>query len=63
MGFSSKSYKVRDPVTVQSNEPVREKTNNLGSEQVQHKPACIVTEDDLRLEIMDLERKGIVLSV
>ena len=27
------------------NEPVREKTNNLGSDQVQHKPGCTVTED------------------
>ena len=26
-------------------EPVREKTNNLGSYQVRHKPACTVTED------------------
>ena len=26
-------------------EPVREKTNNLGSDQVQHKPDCTVTED------------------
>ena len=26
-------------------EPVREKTNNLGSDQVQHKPVCTVTED------------------
>ena len=25
-------------------EPVREKTNNLGSDQVQHKPTCTVTE-------------------
>ena len=25
-------------------EHVREKTNNLGSDQVRHKPACIVTE-------------------
>ena len=25
-------------------EPVREKTNNLGSDQVQHKPGCTVTE-------------------
>ena len=25
-------------------EPVREKTNNLGSDQVRHKPACTVTE-------------------
>ena len=27
------------------NEPVREKTNNLGSDQVRHKPDCTVTED------------------
>ena len=26
-------------------EPVCEKTNNLGSDQVQHKPGCTVTED------------------
>ena len=26
-------------------EPVREKTNNLGSDQVRHKPDCTVTED------------------
>ena len=25
-------------------EPVREKTNNLGSDQVRHKPGCTVTE-------------------
>ena len=25
--------------------PVREKTNKLGSDQVQHKPGCTVTED------------------
>ena len=28
-----------------TNEPVREKTNNLDSDQVQHKPGCTVTED------------------
>ena len=27
------------------NEPVHEKTNNLGSDQVRHKPGCTVTED------------------
>ena len=27
-------------------EPVCEKTNNLGSDQVRHKPGCTVTEDD-----------------
>ena len=26
-------------------EPVHEKTSNLGSDQVQHKPGCTVTED------------------
>ena len=26
-------------------EPVHETTNNLGSDQVQHKPDCTVTED------------------
>ena len=27
------------------NEPVREKTNNLGSNQARHKPGCTLTED------------------
>ena len=31
------------------------KTNNFGSDQVRHKPGCTVTEDDWRLEILDLE--------
>ena len=44
------------------NEPVHEKTNNWGSDQVQHKPACTVTEADQKLEISDLGRRGIVLS-
>ena len=34
---------------------INEKTNNLGTDQVQHKPGCIVTEDGYRLEILDLE--------
>ena len=41
-------------------EPVREKTNNYG---FRHKPGCTVTEDGSRLEILDLESTGIVLSV
>ena len=49
--------------SVIKNEPVSEKTNNLGSYQVQHKPGCTVTEDGKRLEILDLESQGIVLSV
>ena len=44
-------------------EPVREKTNNLGSDQVRHKPGCTVTEKGYRLKIFDLESRGIVLSV
>ena len=46
-----------------TNQPRREKTNNMVSEQVRHKPVCTVTETDLRLEILDLESRGIVLSV
>ena len=30
---------------ITSFEPVCEKTNNLGSDQVRHKPGCTVTED------------------
>ena len=45
------------------NEPARGKTNNAVSEQVRHKLACTVTEDGERLEILDLERRGIVLSM
>ena len=44
-------------------EPVREKTNNVVSDHVQHKPGCTVTEDGSRLEILDLESRGIVLSM
>ena len=45
------------------NEPVREITNNLGSDQVRLKPGYTVIEDGQRLEILDLESRGIVLSV
>ena len=31
--------------------------------RVQHKPGCTATEDGERLEISDLESKGIVLSM
>ena len=44
-------------------EPVRDKTNNLGFDKVRHKPDCTVTEDGQRLEILDLESRGIILSV
>ena len=39
------------------------KTNKLGSDQVRHKLGFTVTEDGYRLEILDLESRGIVLSV
>ena len=38
------------------------KNNNVVFEQVLHKPSCTSTEDGWRLEILDLESKGIVLS-
>ena len=44
-------------------EPRHETTNNVVSEQVRHTPACTVTEDGYKLEILDLESRGIVLSV
>ena len=44
-------------------EPCCEKTNNVVSEQVRHKPSCTSREDGRRLEILDLESRGIVLSV
>ena len=34
-----------------------------GFDQVLHKPGCTVTEDVKRHEILDLESRGIVLSV
>ena len=38
-------------------EHVHEKTNNLGSDQVQLKSGCTVTEDGLRLEIFRFRQK------
>ena len=40
-----------------------ENTNIQVSDLVQHKPGCTATEDGLRLEILDLENRGIVLSM
>ena len=34
-----------------------------GFANVSHKPGCTAIEDDWRLEILDLHRRGIVLSV
>ena len=44
-------------------EPPSGKTNNVVSDQVRHKPACTVTKDSYKLEILDLECRGILLSV
>ena len=44
-------------------EPRHEKTNVLVSNLVRHKPGCTATEDDKRLEILDLDSRGIVLSM
>ena len=44
-------------------EPPPGKTNNVVSEQVGHKPGCTSTKDGYRLEILAIERRGIVLSV
>ena len=41
----------------------REKTGLWGFDQVPHKPGCTATEDGWRLEISDLESRGIVLSM
>ena len=35
---------------------LREKTNNLGSDQVQYKPGCTVKEDGWRLEIFGMRK-------
>ena len=35
----------------QSDEPQHEKTNNVDSDQVWHKPGCIATGDGQKLEI------------
>ena len=45
------------------NEPRHEKTSILVSDLVQHKLGCTFTEDGWRLEISDLESRGIVLSM
>ena len=43
-------------------EPQHEKTNNVVSDQVWHKPGCIATGDGQKLEILDLASRGIVPS-
>ena len=43
-------------------EPRHEKTSNVDSDQVWHKPGCTATGDGRKLEILDLASRGIVLS-
>ena len=45
------------------NELRREKTNILVSDLCRHKLGCTTTKDGWRLEISDLESRGIVLSM
>ena len=45
------------------NELNHDKTNNVVSEQVLYKMSCTSTEDGYRVQILNLERRGIVLSV
>ena len=44
-------------------EPRRETTNILVPDRVRHKPGCTATEDVQKLEISDLESRGVILSV
>ena len=46
-----------------TNEPRHEKTNVLVSDLVRHKPGCTATQDGKKLEILDLESRGIGLSM
>ena len=47
---------------IHTNEPQCEKTNILVSDLVRHRQGCTATEDGQRLEISDLESRGIILS-
>ena len=42
---------------------MHEKTNSLDPDQIRHKPGCTVTEDGWRLEILNLESRGIVAKI
>ena len=63
-GFTQADWQVGiDNIMTFLGEPVCEKTNNLGSDLVRHKAGCTVTEIGQRLVILDLESRGIVLSM
>ena len=58
------SHVMRTPASVKFlNELRREKTHVLVSDLVRHKTGCTATGDGYRLEILDLESRGIVLSL
>ena len=61
--LQSVGYLINYDIHVHIIEPGHEKTNNVVSEQVLHKLSCTSTEDDYRLEVFNLENRGIVLSV
>ena len=50
-------------ITKHAFESLHEKTNILVFDLAQHKPGCTATEDGKRLENLDLESRGIVLSM
>ena len=45
------------------NKSPHEKTNNVVSERVRHKPTCSASRDCYKLEILDLDSRGIELFV
>ena len=50
-------------VCVVTNELPHEKTNNVVSDQVGHKPRYTITDNGYRLEILGLESRGFLLPV
>ena len=46
-----------------ANKPRHEKTNVLVSDLVRHRPGCTATKDGWRLEISELESRGLVLAM
>ena len=43
--FSNRHVSISGSYNKERYEPVRKKTNNMGSDRVRHKPGCTVTED------------------
>ena len=51
------------PLETNTNEPQREKTNNVDSDMVWYNPGCTATGDGYRLEVLYLGRRGSVLYI